>query len=156
MRGVYTVAAKVPGITTAGTLAYLTAPANKVVEILAVTVTNENNATNYQMQIQLCQITVLGAPTGYATVTPAQHELGDQAGSSGVKMATGNARTEPTTYASPPFTQEGAASVVGYRHEPQPEERLYITNSEILGVRLITTPGASTDFDVRITFKEIG
>jgi hypothetical protein len=53
MRGVYTSAAKAPGITTAGTLAYFTAPANKVVEFLAITVTNESNATNYQMEIQI-------------------------------------------------------------------------------------------------------
>jgi hypothetical protein len=156
MRGVYTSAAKVPGITTAGTLGYLTAPANKVVEILAITVTNESNATNYQMEIQLCPITTLGAPTGYTAVTPQKHEAGDQAAGSTVNLASSNARTEPTTYGSA-LTQEGAASVIGYRHEPvSPEERIYLTNGAILGVRLITTPGASTDFDVRVTFRELG
>jgi hypothetical protein len=84
MRGVYTSAAKAPAITTAGTLAYLTAPANKVVEILAVTVTNESNATNYQMEIQLCPIVSVGLPSNYTSVAPQQHEAGDQnAGTSG-------------------------------------------------------------------------
>jgi hypothetical protein len=156
MRGVYTSAAKAPGITAAGTLAYFTAPANKVVEILAVTVTNESNATNYQMEIQLCRITTLGSPTGYTVVTPQKHEAGDQNAGASVNIANTNLRTEPTTYNANPITQEGAASVVGYRHEPQLEERIYLTNSDVVGIRLITTPGASTDFDVRITWREIG
>ncbi len=155
MRGVYTSAAKAPAITSAGTLAYVTAPANKVVEVLAVTVTNESNATNYQMEVQLCPITTLGSPSNYTSVTPQKHEAGDQSAGSTVNIASSNSRTEPTTYGTS-LTQEGAASVIGSRHEPQPEERIYLANSASLGVRLITTPGASTDFDVRITFRELG
>jgi hypothetical protein len=155
MRGVYTSAAKAPAITTAGTLAYITPPAGKVVELLAVTVTNESNATNYQMEVQLCPITALGSPSNYTSVTPQPHEAGDQAASSTVNIASGNNRTEPTTYGTA-YTQEGAASVIGYRHEPQPEERWCLTNGQKMGVRLITTPGASTDFDVRLTFREVG
>ena len=155
MRGVYTSAAKAPAITSAGTLAYITVPANKVVEILSVTVTNESNATNYQMEVQLCPITTLGAPSNYTGVTPQPHEAGDQAAGSTVNIASGNTRTEPTSYGTS-ITQEGAASVVGYRHEPQLEERIYLTNSDEVGIRLITAPGASTDFDVRITWREIG
>jgi hypothetical protein len=155
MRGVYTAAAKLPAITSAGTLGYITAPANKIVELLSIIVTNESNATNYQMEVQLCPITTLGAPSSYAAVTPQKHETGDQAAGTTVNLASGNLRTEPTTYGTP-LTQEGAASVVGYRHEPQPEERIYLTNAANFGIRLITTPGASTDFDVRVTFREIG
>jgi hypothetical protein len=155
MRGVYTSAAKAPGITAAGTLAYLTAPASKVVEILAITVTNESNATNYQMEIQLCPITTLGSPTNYTSVTPQKHEAGDQAAGTTANIASSNSRTEPTTYGTS-LSQEGAASVIGYRHEPQPEERIYLTNSANFGIRLITTPAASTDFDIRVTFREVG
>jgi hypothetical protein len=155
MRGVYTAAAKAPGTTSSGTLAYITVPSGKVVEILAITVTNESDATNYQMEIQLCPITTLGMTSNYTSVTPQKHEAGDQAAGSTVNIASSNSRTEPTTYGTP-LTQEGAASVVGYRHEPQPEERIYVANSASFGVRLITTPGASTDFDVRMTFREIG
>jgi hypothetical protein len=157
MRGVYTSAAAVPSITSAGTLAYITPPSGKVVEVLAITVTNESNATNYQMEVQLCPIATLGTPTGYTAVTPQHHEAGDQAAGSTVNIASGNSRTEPTTYGTP-VSQEGAASVIGYRHEPQPEERIYLSGATGagLGVRLITAPGASTTFDVRVTFREIG
>jgi hypothetical protein len=33
--------------------------------------------------------------------------------------------------------------------------RIYLTNSDSIGIRLITMPGASTGFDVRITWREI-
>jgi hypothetical protein len=156
MRGVYTSSAKAPAITAAGTLGYITAPASKVVEIIAVTVTNESNATNYQMQVALTPITTLGAPASYTAATPAKHEAGDQAAATTVNIANANGRTEPTTYSGTPQIQEGAAAVVGWRYEPQPDERPVMTNSAIWGIRLITTPGASTDFDVRVTFREIG
>lgn len=155
MRGVYTSAAAVPSVTSAGTLAYITPPSAKVVEVLAITVTNESNATNYQMEIQLCPITTLGSPSNYTSVTPQKHEVGDQSAGSTVNIASSNSRTEPTTYGTA-LTQEGAASVIGYRHEPQPEERIYLSSATSLGVRLITTPGASTTFDVRVTFREMG
>jgi hypothetical protein len=155
MRGVYTAALKIGSVTSAGTLAYITAPANLVTELLAVTVTNESNATNYQMEIQIARIATLGSPSGYTSVTPQKHEAADQSAGTTVNIASGNSRTEPTTYGVA-ITQEGCPSITGYRHEPQPEERLYLTNSVNWGIRLITAPGASTDFDVRITFREIG
>jgi hypothetical protein len=156
MRGFYTASGKASAITAAGTLAYMTAPANKCVEIVAVTVTNESNATNYQMQVALTPITTLGSPATYSAATPGKHEAGDQAAGTTVNIATNNGRTEPTTYSGTPTIQEGAASINGWRYEPQPDERPVMTNSVNWGVRLITAPGASTDFDVRITFREIG
>jgi hypothetical protein len=156
MRGFYTASAKAPGITSAGTLGYITAPANKVVEIVAVTVTNESNATNYQMQVALTPITTLGSPSSYTAATPAKHEAGDQAAGTTVNIANANGRTEPTTYSGTPMIQEGAPSLIGFRYEPQPDERPVMTNAVNWGIRLFTTPGASTDFDVRVTFREIG
>jgi hypothetical protein len=153
MKGVYTAAGKIAANAAARTLAYLTAPAGKVVEILSVTVTNESNATNFQMEVALANITTLGSPTGFTNPAPTPHEKGDQAAGTSVFVGS-NTSTEPTTYGST-ITQEGAASLVGYRHEPQPEERIYVAPSANVGIRLITTP-PSTDFDVRITFREIG
>jgi hypothetical protein len=150
MRGVYTAATKIAGLNASKTLAYLTAPATKAVEIIAVTVTNESNANNFQMEIAIANITTLGTPSA-TTVTPTPHESGDQAAGSTVKM---NCTTEPTTYGTT-ITQEGAASLVGYRHEPAPEERLIVTPNTSIGVRMITTP-TTFDCDVRITFREIG
>ncbi len=150
MKGVYTSVLKCASLASSRTLMYLTAPSTKVVEILSVTVTNESNATNFQMEIAIANISTLGSPTG-TSVTPTPHEKGDQAAGS---TTVGNITASEPTYGTT-ITQEGAASVVGYRHEPQLEERIYVQPSASIGVRMITTP-TSSDFDVRVTFREIG
>lgn len=156
MRGVYTAAAKAPGITASGTLAYFTAPSGKVVKVTGITVTNENNATNYQGEIQVNRITTLGSPSNYSAVTPTPHEAGDQAAGSTCNVASSNSRTEPTTYGAT-IQQEGFASLVGYRYEAVDDiAPIYVANGASIGIKLATTPGASTDFDVRITFVELG
>src|SRR5437879_4309309 len=66
MRGVYTSAAKITGLNAAKTIFLITAPSNKVVEIIAITVTNESNATNQQNQVALQNITTLNAESAAA------------------------------------------------------------------------------------------
>jgi hypothetical protein len=150
MRGVYTATFKISGLNAQKTLMYLTAPAAKVVEIIAATVTNESNVTNQQFEIQIANITTLGTPTATA-VTPTPHEAGDQAAGSTVKA---NVTASEPTYGSA-MTQEGAASLPGYRFEPQPDERLYVAPGASIGIRILTTPTAM-DTDIRLTFREIG
>jgi hypothetical protein len=153
MKGVYTSGGKVAANAAARTLAYLTAPAAKVVELLSVTLTNESNATNFQMEAQIANITTLGSPSNFTNPTPTPHEKGDQASGSTFGLGANNSG-EPTTYGSV-ITQEGATSLIGYRHEPQPEERIYVAPGATIGLKLTTTPPA-TDFDVRVTWREIG
>lgn len=150
MRGVYSSVAKISGLNAAKTMMYLTAPALKAVEIIAVTVTNESNATNFQGQVAITNITTLGAPMGTA-VTPTPHEKGDQA--AGSTTASNVTAMEPTYGTA--IIQEGFASLVGFRFEPQPEERPIVQPASSIGIRMITTP-TSFDADIRITFKEIG
>jgi hypothetical protein len=57
MRGVYTAATKISGLNAQKTLMYLTAPAAKVVEIIAATVTNESNVPNPQFELQIANTT---------------------------------------------------------------------------------------------------
>src|ERR1700730_18083918 len=135
MRGVYTAATKIAALNASKTLAYLTAPATKAVEIIAVTVTNESNANNFQGQITIQNITTLGTPTA-TSVTPTPHESGDQAAGSTTKF---NVTASEPTYGTV-LTREGAPSLVGYRHEPLAEERIYVAPSTSIGVRMITTP----------------
>jgi hypothetical protein len=153
MKGVYTSGGKIAANAAARTLAYLTAPSNKVLEILSVTLTDESNATNYQMQVSIANITTLGSPANFTTPTPAPHEKGDQAAGATLGLGANNS-AEPTTYGST-ITQEGATALIGYRHEPQPEERIYVAPGASIGIKLNTTPPA-TDFDVRVTWREIG
>jgi hypothetical protein len=150
MRGVYTAATKIAGLNAAKTMMYITAPSTKAVEIIGFTCTDESNATNFQMEVAIANITTLGTPTATA-ITPTPHESGDQAAASTVKA---NVTASEPTYGTT-ITQEGAAVILGYRHEPAPEERLIVTPGTSIGFRMITTPTAF-DCDVRLTFREIG
>jgi hypothetical protein len=150
VKGVYSSAAKIAALNAAKTIEYITAPAAKVVEIMVFTCTDESNATNFQMQIAVQNISAIGAPTA-TSVTPTPHESGDQAAGSTTKV---NVTASEPTY-STVIIQEGAPALSGFRWEPQPEERCYVAPSASLGFRMITTPTAF-DADVRLTFKEIG
>jgi hypothetical protein len=151
MRGVYTTAVKIASLAAAKTLAYITAPSDKVVELLSASVTNESNATNFQMQCAIANISSLGTPTATSN-TPTPHEAGDQAAGSTVKV---NVTASEPTYGTT-ITQEEAPSLVGWRWEPLSEaERIYVKGGASIGLRMVTTP-TSFDADVRLTFREIG
>ncbi len=154
MRGVYEASAKISALSAAKTLLYLTAPANKVVEILSVAVTNCTNETNEQLECKLTRITTLGTPTA-TTLTPTPQEAGDQAAGSTVKA---NCSSEPTTYATgSDFGAEGWATIGGYRYQPVPEERPLVGGGASIGLQLVAAPAlGSFDADVRIVFREIG
>lgn len=156
MRGVYTASVKIAAVTAAKTLIYLTAGANGIIaELLSASVTNESNATNWQGEILLARISTLGTPTATA-ITPKPHEQHDQAAGSTLKS---NVTASEPTYETVGW-QEGFASVSGwYWPAPgrDPEERLYVSNGDTWGIKLVTiTGGVSTDLDVRLTFREIG
>jgi len=156
MKGMYTAAGKIAGITVAKTLAYITVASTRVLELVGFSVTDESNPTNYQMQIMLANISVLGSPSGYTAITPTKHEDGDQAATTTVNFNQGGGTTnEPTTYGVIRF-QEGANILNGFIHDPQIDARHKFGPGVIFGIKLVTTPGASTDFDVRITFIEHG
>jgi hypothetical protein len=143
MRGVYTAVYKITALNAARTLMYLTTPAGLVAEILSASVTDENLATNFQMQVAITRITALGTPTDTG-VTPVAHEAGDQA-------STCTVRGEVTA-----VFQEGAAAVAGWRFAPLSEhERIYVPPSSSIGIRMITTP-SSFNADVTLTYREIG
>jgi hypothetical protein len=106
------------------------------------------------MEIAIIRITTLGSPSGFSNPTPTAHESGSSA--AGVTFGLGsNMSTEPSVFGAT-ITQEGAPSLAGYRHEPQFEERIYMAPSTSIGIKIITTPASSTDFDVRVTWREIG
>src|SRR5260370_13411380 len=78
MCGIYTATFKISGLNAQKTMRYLTAPAAKVVEIIAATVTNQSNVTNQQFEVQIANITTMGTPTATA-VTPTPHDARDHA-----------------------------------------------------------------------------
>ncbi len=159
MRGVYTAAYRISGVAAAKTLMYITAPADKVVEILSASVSNESAETNEQLICGFQRVTTLGTPTA-TTITPKPHEAGDQAAASTVKAnVTASEPTYPAISAGADipgaFGLEGFASVGGWFYDPTPEERLTVPGQGTLGLRLVVAP-TSLDIVIRLTFREIG
>jgi hypothetical protein len=159
MRGVYTIAYRIASVTTAKTLAYITAASGKPVEILSASVTNENNESNEQLLCAIQRVTTPGTPTA-TTVTPRKHEQGDQAAAMTVKA---NVTANEPTYGSiaqgadpvDAFGMEGAPSLNGWVFSPIPEERVLIASGDTYGLRLVNNI-ASADLVVRITVRELG
>jgi hypothetical protein len=138
---------------------YLTAPTNKVVEILSASLTNESAETNEQMLCGFQRVTTLGTPTA-TTVTPKPHENGDQASSSTVKA---NVTASEPTYpaigqgADIPgaFGLEGFSSLGGWFFDPVPEERPNVAGGDTWGLRLVNNVTAA-DLVLRLTYRELG
>src|SRR5687768_3864505 len=130
MRGVYEASYKIATVTAAKTLMYLTAPSNKVVQILEAHVTNYDNETNEQMEFCLQKVNALGTPTA-TTVTPAKTELGDQAAASTVKANV--TASEPSYVADTEIGRDAVASLNGWHFEP--EEDTYIAGGDTWGLR---------------------
>lgn len=152
MRGVYTASAAISGVTAAKTLMYLTAPANKVVEILSARITNSSNETNEQCLATFQTVNALGTPTK-TDITPAKHEAGDQAASSTV--AANVTASEPTYVSNTEIGRQGFSSLGGWYFDPTPEERPIVAGGASVGLRLMNAP-TSLDLLVSITFREIG
>jgi hypothetical protein len=154
MRGVYEASYEISANAAAKTLLYITAPSNKVVEILSAEVTNASNETNEQCEAGWSKISSLGTPTA-TVVTPTKMEQGDQAASSTVKA---NVTASEPTYASAPTIEagrKGFASLAGWQYPPLPEERLIIAGGDSWGLRLYNSPTAF-DTTIRVVFREIG
>jgi hypothetical protein len=152
MRGVYTVDIKISALAAAKTLLLLQAPAGACVEIISAMVgSSGSNVTNQQLEAEWAKVTTLGSPTGTA-ITPSPQEHGDVAAGSTV---TGNLTVEPTTYSAQIYDHQGFPSLGGYQHQPVPEERIVVSPSAAIGLKLISTP-TSLDLVVRVVFREIG
>lgn len=160
MRGVYTVTYRIAANTAAKSLLLMTAAANKPIDILSASVTNESNETNEQLVCCLQRVTALGAPTG-TVVTPAKHEPGDQAAAGAYKANI--TAGEPTYGASAQgaamvdaYGLAGVPSLSGWGHAPIPEERITIGAGETYGLRLLVALAAAADLAINVTFQEKG
>jgi hypothetical protein len=154
MRGVYRTNVQATGLTAGRTVIYITAPANRVVEILSASVTPiGTNVTNQNLECAFQRITTLGTPTG-TTLTPNPTEPNDQAAAS---TCVGNVTaSEPTYTANTQHGRQGFASLGGWQHAPVPEERMVIPAGATVGLRLLTATFTSQDIDGEVVFREIG
>lgn len=158
MRGVYTAEIEIAALNpTAGDgLLTLEVPADMVIEILSVSVTNMNNNTAEQLEAGLFEITTKGSLAGSA-ITPTKHETGDVA-STVTALGAGDAGmgTEPGAWASKAYDRQGFNNLAGYRYDPIPEERPIVSPSKLIGLRLLAAPSGAFKAVAQIVFREIG
>lgn len=153
MRGVYTSSLKCTSVAAAKTLAYWTVPADAVMELISVFIGSPDNDTNEQLEALIQKITTLGTPSK-TDVTPAPAELGDQAAS--ITTHFNVTASEPTFTSNTEWGYQSFATLGGYIYEPVPEERPIFSPGTSHALRLIGTPGSSSSFIVKVSFREIG
>lgn len=152
MQGVYTFSANMTGINASKTLLLLEGSANGVMEILSAKVTQTNITAAEQLECQIGRVTTLGSPVGTAT-SPEPTE--GQSAANPFTCLT-NLTVEPTTYATPWVDRNGWANVAGYFYDPLPEERKIIPVAGNVGLKLLSSPSNTYNFDVTMTVRFLG
>lgn len=157
MRGCYSFQTKITGVNTARTLATLQAPTGKVVELVYCSLTQPSNNTQFQIELEIANLTSFVAGSGFTSGTPKPQEPGDQAAASLVTYGSATSG-EPTTYDTQPRFQESNIAQLGVIHDPgdNDKKKIFIGSAAYIGIRLNNAPPAATDFDLYFVFREIG
>lgn len=153
MRGVYSVEVETGFLSSAKTVILIHNNAdNTVLELLGASITNKDQDTGEQLHAGLFFVSSSGVPSG-TLVTPAKHEDRDE---SSVVLSYGDMVVEPTSYSSVPIDRQGFNTLVGYRYEPTPEERVLVKPGTAVGLRLLASPDTAFLASCKLTFREIG
>lgn len=152
MRGIYTASIEIASLSAAKTVLLIECASTKIIEILSISLTNENQTTAEQLQIALLRVTTKGSPAG-TTANSAVSEIGTAATGATVL---GDLSAEPTTYAAPPLYQEGVNNLAGFHYDPLPEERPTIAPSGLVGLKLLANPTNAFKCVATITYREMG
>ena len=146
---VYTATTEIAAVAAAQTLLTVAAPADAVVVILRAYMSQEDLTASEMLRAQLQRASADGTGTG---VTAEQHEVGDAAFGGTVLE---DHSVEPT-FTGIPLENEEWNVLNGWIWVPMPEDRVELSPSGIIGLRLDTAPSAGTIIAAGITFGEIG
>lgn len=148
MGRLYSVLMDAVSISAAKDLLRLSAPADAVVVIHEVTVSQEASETSEQVAIQLHRASDDGTGTA---ATPKQLQSGDPAfGGTAVTDLTAN------TTATDILRRSAENLLSGYKYLPTPETRPVISPSGRFVVRLEDAPAAARTVSVEVILEEIG
>lgn len=154
MRGVFRLVDTISGVTTAKTLLYITVPSDAVIEILSARITCQDEDTSEQIMAELNRISSLGTPTKTDITAKPTEEGAAAFGGTGHSNVTAS---EPTYDGeSDSIFSGGANKLGGWEYVPLPEERVIISPSDNVGLRLIDAIANSSDLTAEIIFREIG
>lgn len=133
-----------------GALVAITAPADAIVVIDRVSVTQETVSTSEANAILLTRASAAGTAAATPTASPA--EVGDAA--FGGTVGTGQFSVEPTLTTG---LYRAAWNVLSeWVWHPTPEERIVLSPSGIFVVNLENTPGTTQSISCSVAFREIG
>ncbi len=148
MGRLYSVLMDAVSVSAAKDLLRLSAPADAVVVVHEVTVSQEASETSEQVAIQLQRASTDGTGT---SATPRPMEVGSTA-FGGTAVVNLTADTTPGDI----LRREAANLLSGYKYLPTPETRPVISPSGRFVVRLEDAPAAARTMSVEVIFEEIG
>lgn len=157
MKGVFTTTYKITGVTTAKTLAYLTAGAAKPSRIRAISVTDANQLTAEQLDILVAPISSLSPTPTATTLTPLPTDGSTAAGA----VVKGNVTNNEPTYQvdgntlPQAYDHQTVPNTLGYYWTPE-DRGPVVAGGASFGVKLNTTLANSTDLVIAVTHEELG
>jgi hypothetical protein len=133
----------------------LTSPTGGAVCVHKIVITDDSTETSEQLPIRLRRGTSgTTSGSGGSSVTPAKTQSGDPAAAS---LLEANNTTVMSAGTITTVYREGANMVgSGFRYEPTPEERIWISGGERLACHLVAAPGSARVFSGLIIFEEVG
>ncbi len=146
---VYSATTEIAAVAAAQTLLTVEAPSDAVVAVLRAYISQLDLVASEMFRAHLQKATDDG--TG-AAVTPEPHEEGNAAFGGTVQE---DHSVEPT-YTGIPYENEEFNVLNGWVWVPMPEERIYLSPGETLGLRLDVAPSAGTVVVAGLVFGEIG
>lgn len=149
MRGVYKGVIQFSNVTANQILFELKPPANQVIELRYISVTEDNVDSGEQLRFRLSRLSAAGA--GGTAVTPVPMEENDKA--SGASLS--HSHTTPPT-AGTVIEESAAMNVSGWIFSPPPEEMPVAPSNGGFVLELVDPPAVATNFTVTVVWREIG
>jgi len=151
MQGVYRLGDTISAVTIAEPLLYISVPSTALIQILRATVSCQDDVTNEQLHCMITRPT--GTKTGGDATTPTLMEPTGQASactcSSGNTAIAGLTNGDPNAAIAAGAVQKQSV----WEYVPLPEERVWITNDEI--ILAIVDTITSSDLTAEIIYREI-
>lgn len=146
----YTASIGAQAQTTAKTLIEVAAPADSVVMIERMWISQSSFDSSENLGVKVEDITTTGTGT---TTTARPYQEGDAAYGGTVKT---NMTVEPT-YSGTVFIEQGFNVLSGWLWTPANDDEIIVVSpSQLVGIMLDVAPSASMNFSYGVTLREIG
>ena len=153
MSRIYTASMSSIAIDAAAELFFIEAPADSVLRIHEIKVTQDASVTSEQLPLKVYRTATDQGAKG-TEVTPSPLSVGDPASTALIRSAILTAATFATPGAM--LLADSQNMLNGFHILPTPETRIDISPGEYLVIKLDAAPTASLNISGYVTFEEIG